>query len=110
MYEGLKVAVTLSDSAILKIEVLEDQETAPGWPALEKLPEAIIAAQSLQVDTIAGATRTSEGILAAVKDALTKANVDVAQFEKSVEEAPAAAESYYPVMGSFKMHDKWAET
>jgi len=110
MYEGLKVAVTLSDSAIQKIEVLEHQETAPGWPALEKLPEAIIAAQSLQVDTIAGATRTSEGILAAVKDALTKANVDVAQFEKSVEEAPAAAESYYPVMGSFEMPDKWDET
>ncbi|MDD3110481.1 MAG: FAD-binding protein, partial [Eubacteriales bacterium] len=59
---------------------------------------------------IAGATRTSEGILAAVKDALTKANVDVAQFEKSVEEAPAAAESYYPVMGSFEMPDKWDET
>ncbi len=110
MHEGLKVAVTLNDSGIEKIEVLAHQETAPGWPALEKMPEAIVAAQSLKVDTVAGATRTSEGILAAVKDALAKANVDPAMFEKDVEAAPMAAESYFPVMGSFELPEKWDET
>ncbi len=110
MHDGLKVAVTLNETGIEKIEVLEHQETAPGWPALDKVPEAIIAAQSLKVDTLAGATRTSEGILAAVTDALTKAGVDLAQFEKEVEAAPAAAESYFPVMGSFEVPAQWDET
>ncbi len=110
MSEGLKVAVTLNDQGIEKIEVLSHNETAPGWPALEKMPEAIIASQSLKVDTIAGATRTSEGIIAAVKDALAKGNVDVAQFEKDVEKVPVAAESYYPVMGSFEVPENWDET
>ena len=110
MHDGLKVSVTLNDKGFEKIEVLEHQETAPGWPALTKMPEAIIAAQSLKVDTIAGATRTSEGIVAAVKDALSKAGVDVAQFEKDVEAAPVAAESYFPVMGSFEVPTEWDET
>ena len=64
-YDGLKVAVTINDGVIELVEVIENNETAPGQPALEKIPQAIVAAQSIKIDTIAGATRTSEGILAA---------------------------------------------
>jgi len=74
------------------------------------MPTGIIAAQSLKVDTIAGATRTSEGVVAAVRDALAKANVDLARFEKDVEAVPAAAQSYFPVMGSFEVPETWDET
>ncbi len=110
MHEGLKVSVTLNENGFKKIEVVEHNETSPGIPAIEKLPEMIVAAQSLKVDAIAGATRSSEGIIAAVKDALAKANVDPAMFEKDVEAAPMAAESYFPVMGSFEVPEKWDET
>jgi len=110
MHEGLKVAVTLNETGIEKIDVLAHNETAPGWPALDKMPASIIAAQSLKVDTIAGATRTSEGVVAAVRDALAKANVDLARFEKDVEAVPAAAQSYFPVMGSFEVPEIWDET
>ena len=63
MFEGLKVAVTLDEKGITKVEVLSHNETAPGFPALEKIPQAIVEAQSLKVDAIAGATRSSEGVV-----------------------------------------------
>lgn len=56
MYNGLTVEVTVSEDAIEAIEVTAYQETAPGWPALEKVPEAIIEAQSTAVDGVSGAT------------------------------------------------------
>ena len=70
MYDGLTVEVTVSETAIEKIEVTAHQETAPGWPALEKIPAAIIEAQSIAVDAVAGATMSSNGVKAAVEAAL----------------------------------------
>ena len=100
-YDGLKVAVTINDGVIELVEVIENNETAPGQPALEKIPQAIVDAQSIKIDTIAGATRTSEGILAAVENALTKGGIDVALYSKVPEKAEETAADYYPVMGSF---------
>lgn len=110
MYDGLKVAVTVSETKIEKIEILEYQETAPGWPALEKIPAAIIENQSLAVDTVAGATRTSEGVLAAVELALTEAGADIESFKTPVEAKEEAAPSYYPVMGSYEVPQTWDES
>ena len=66
MFDGLTVEVTVSENAIEKIEVTAHQETAPGWPALEKIPAAIVEAQSIAVDAVAGATMSSNGVKAAV--------------------------------------------
>lgn len=110
MYDGLKVQVTLGEKGIEKIEVVENQETSPGWPALEKIPAAIVESQSLKVDTLAGATRTSEGIIAAVTDALTKAGVDLAPYQKEAAQAGESLESYYPVMGSVELPASWDES
>ena len=41
-------------------------------PAFETIPDAIIAAQSTEVDAAAGATFSSKGIMEAVNDALSK--------------------------------------
>ena len=109
-YDGLKVAVTINDGVIELVEVIENNETAPGQPALEKIPQAIVAAQSIKIDTIAGATRTSEGILAAVENALTKGGVDVTLYSKVPEKAEEAAADYYPVMGSFELPAQWDES
>ncbi len=110
MFEGLTVEVTVSETAIEKIEVTAHQETAPGWPALEKIPAAIVEAQSIAVDAVAGATMSSNGVKAAVEAALIEAGADIAAFSGEVAAAPEAAPSYYPVMGSFEVPETWDES
>ena len=58
---------------IAKIDVLSHSDT-PGIcdGAYSTIPQAIIDAQSTQVDVAAGATFSSKGIMAAVEDALSK--------------------------------------
>lgn len=74
----IKVNVTVAGGAITAIEVTEHAET-PGIsdPALENVSAAIIAHQSLAVDSTSGATITSDGVLEAVTAALTAAGADV---------------------------------
>lgn len=75
---AVKVAVTVSENAIEKVEVLEHSETAGVCdPAIERIPAAIVQRQSLAVDTVAGATITSKAILAAAETALTAAGADI---------------------------------
>ena len=110
MFDGLTVEVTVSATAIEDIKVTSHNETAPGWPALEKLPAAIVAAQSIAVDAVSGATRSSEGVIKAVTAALETAGADIAAFSKPVESAPVAAPDYFPVMGSFEVPATWDES
>ncbi|MFR5796588.1 MAG: FMN-binding protein [Christensenellales bacterium] len=107
MYDGLTVDVTVSEDKIEDIKVTAYNETAPGWPALEKMPAAILEAQSLAVDTVSGATRTSEGILKAVEAALVEAGANVEDFKKPVEAKEVAAPDYFPTMGSVELPEKW---
>ncbi|WP_172623329.1 FAD-dependent oxidoreductase [Arabiibacter massiliensis] len=66
--------VTKEGGKITKIDFVEQHETAGiGGPALEALPQAIIDANSPDVDVVTGATMSSRGIIDAVKDALSKA-------------------------------------
>ena len=110
MFDGLTVEVTVSATAIEDIKVTSHNETAPGWPALEKLPAAIVAAQSIAVDAVSGATRSSEGVVKAVTAALEAAGADIAAFSKPVESAPVVAPDYFPVMGSFEVPATWDES
>ena len=58
---------------IANIEVLSHGETAGiSDPAFNTIPQAIIDAQSTEVDVVANATYTSNGLMAAVQDALSK--------------------------------------
>lgn len=67
----LKVAVTVEGGKITKVEVLSHGDTAGVCDAaLEKVPAEIVEAQSADVDVASGATFTSNGIMAAVKNAL----------------------------------------
>ena len=79
VYEGtgaglngaIKVSVTVSGGKITEVKVLEHSETAGiSDPAIEKIPAAIVEAQSADVDIVSGATFTSKGIIEAVKNAL----------------------------------------
>ena len=72
----IKVKVTVDGDKISKIEVLSHGETAGvSDPAFETIPDAIIAAQSTDVDVAAGASFSSKGIIDAVKDALAQAGL-----------------------------------
>ena len=69
----VKVKVTMDGKKISKVEVLSHSETAGiSDPAFNTIPDAIVKANSADVDVVAGATKTSNGIINAVKDALTK--------------------------------------
>ena len=51
--------------------------------AIQDLPQQIVDAQSLQVDAVAGATITSEAVIAAVKDLVEQAGGDVQALENA---------------------------
>ncbi len=79
---AVKVAVTVSETAIEKVEIIEHKETAGiSDPAFAKIPEAIVAGQTLAVDTVTGATITSKAILEAAEAALTAAGADVEAYK-----------------------------
>ena len=75
---SIKVSVEVSNDSIKKVDILEQNETPSiAKDALEKIPQNIVKEQSLAVDTISGATITSQAILDAVKDALSSSGVDM---------------------------------
>ena len=88
---AVKVAVTVEGGAITAVEVVEHAETAGICdPAIEKIPAAIVAAQSLAVDTVTGATVTSKAILAAAEQALTEAGADIEALKTAAPKAEQA--------------------
>lgn len=58
---------------IANVEVIQNYET-PGIAdgALEEIGQRIVDTQSTDVDLVAGATRTTKGIMEAVNDALSQ--------------------------------------
>ena len=91
---AVKVAVTVSETAIEKVEVLAHSETAGICdPAIERIPAAIAEKQSLAVDTVAGATITSRAILAAAEAALTAAGADIEALKTPVAEEAAPGQT-----------------
>ena len=65
---SVKVDVTVQDHRIMKIDLIE-HKNGQGKPG-EAVIELVVASQTLQVDTIAGATYSSKAILKAIEDAL----------------------------------------
>ena len=85
------VQVEADANTIYAVEVLQQNETPGiGSVAVEQLPGAIVAANSIAVDGIAGATVTSNAIKDAIKQALADAGIDAAPFEVAPEAAAAA--------------------
>ncbi|MCK8824515.1 FMN-binding protein [Fuchsiella alkaliacetigena] len=69
----VEVEVEVSEGEIVSVEILEHDETAGiSDAAFDEVPAAIVEAQSTDVDAASGATKTSEAIIKAVKDALGK--------------------------------------
>ena len=67
------VVVTVEDGQITAIDVVEHNETPNiGEVAVAELPDQIIAAQSVEIDGVTGATVTSTAIFTAVEQALSQ--------------------------------------
>jgi len=77
----VKVETEVDADRIVAVKVVDHKETlGMGTRAVEIMPERIVAAQSVAVDAVSGATATSMAILAAVRDALEQAGADLDQF------------------------------
>ena len=81
----LSVEVTVDESGIKEVKVLENQET-PGigtgafYSPLVSLPKAIVEKQTTNVDVVTAATITSNALLTAVRDCLTQAGASETDF------------------------------
>ena len=85
----IKLNVTVEDGKITAIDVVSHSETAGiSDPAFATILPAIVDNQSLAVDAVAGATLTSNGLLAAVEAAAAAAGLDV----EALKAAEVAAE------------------
>ena len=105
----ITVQVALGPDSIEAITVESHTETADlSDVALTVIPQAILATQSLGVDTVSGATLTSMGVIGAVGEAAAQAGADAA----ALRNAPA---DYQPVQamkpGTYKgaSWGKWKE-
>ena len=70
---NVKAEVVVSGGKISSINILENVDDAPYFDKAKTLIPSIISKQSLRVDSISGATYSSNGIKSAVRDALKKA-------------------------------------
>lgn len=77
------VTVTFSQDRIESVVVGENKETIGiGQTAVKNLPDRIVAAQSLGVDMVSGATVSSVAIMSAVADCVKQAGGDAAKLMK----------------------------
>ncbi|MGI6151401.1 MAG: FAD-binding protein [Christensenellales bacterium] len=78
---AIVVKVTVGESSIDAIEVISENETYnTGSVPVALYPGLIVENQSPNVDMVSGATITSAALLTAVRDAITRAGGDPAQF------------------------------
>lgn len=91
--QSTKVAVTVDESSILRVEVLETSDNE-GFiePVIERIPAAIVAQQSIAVDVVTGATMTSQAVLSGVTQALTEAGANLVGFNKPTPKVTASEE------------------
>lgn len=74
------VEVVYEDNTIKSVTVTDQKETKGiADPALEQVPERIVDANSINVDTVSGATVTSNAIINATKNALESGGVDTSR-------------------------------
>ena len=86
------VAVTIMDKKITSIDILSSTDDEAFFNRAKGVIDRIIASQSFDVDVVSGATYSSNGIIAAVKNALT-GEKDNGVTGKSKQESTSESES-----------------
>lgn len=81
----ITVRVTVTEDQITDIQIGENDESFFVCETpFETIPAQILEYQTLAVDTVAGATFTSRGVLEAVKNALEQSGVDLAALDREI--------------------------
>lgn len=106
----MKVKVTLSEKAIEAVEVVSQSETqGVSDAALKEIPAKIVEKQSIGIDVVTGATRTSSAIIEAATKAIEMAGGVVAEFDIA-ETAAETADDARPPMGTKDLPSTWDMT
>jgi len=93
----VKVQVSIVNGEITAVQILESTESdGIADPALEQIPAAIVAAQSTDVDVVAGCSFASRAIMAAVDDCLVQAGLKEAPEETEAPSVQVPAGAYTP--------------
>jgi flavocytochrome c len=89
----VQVEVTVDENKILEVKIVKHTET-PGVSdlAIQNVPADILKYQTLAVDTVAGASVTSNAIIAAVTQALEKAGAKIEDLQKKPEKVAKSGE------------------
>ena len=88
------VTLTVTDNKLTEVSAQGAQETANvGTVALSELPEKMLRTNSVDVDIVAGATVTSNAVIAAAKAALAAAGIQETALAPLADEAATQAES-----------------
>lgn len=90
--EPVTVAVTIMDKKITSIDILSSTDDEAFFNRAKAVIDRIIASQSFDVDVVSGATYSSNGIIGAVKNALT-GEKDNGVTGKSKQESTSESES-----------------
>lgn len=88
----VKVEVEVSDAKILKAEIVEHKETKYiSDAAIKRIPAQVVEHQTINVDSVTGATVTSAAVRLALRDALEQACNDMSKIQGEV---PASEPSH----------------
>ncbi|MBA1394092.1 FAD-dependent oxidoreductase, partial [Lactobacillus sp. XV13L] len=88
--EAMPMTVEISDNKILSIQVDSSTETkGVADEVFNRLPQEIIAGQTLNVDAVSGATISSHGVVDGVAEAIALAGGDAAEWKKRAKPAVA---------------------
>ncbi len=91
----LAVDVIVDGEEIKRIDVVKSRETyGVGTAAIETLNDLIVENQTLNVDTVAGATVSSMAFLGAVSDAIDASGMKASEWKKRDHACPALPEDF----------------
>ena len=84
----VSVTLTLTDNVITDCTATGDNETAGiGTPVIEQFPEKVVEGNTVNIESISGATITSKAFVEAAKAALVDAGLDPEDYMKKAEKA-----------------------
>lgn len=93
------VEAEISNNKLTAVKVKEDSESDFAKIVIQQIIEKVIAAQSVKVDDVAGATATSKGIKRAISNAIKKSGATLTQNEQASAVKAKSAETDIVVIG-----------
>lgn len=102
----IELSVTFAKDRIESIEIIKHSETEDiSYIPLSVLPSVIINTQSIDIDTVSGATLSSQAIIAAVTDAIKQAGASAKQLNAF--DPASVAQSMTPGTYTGASYGKW---